>query len=192
MVWSTPYSWTNAEVIEVAKLNSIRDNLQFLYDARGSYAVIADQKAAGMNGGNSAVATWNARDLNTEISDADNIVSIASNRFTPVAGTYYIDILSTFSTNAGGTPPGSEVLRLWNFDLGAVVSGVVCRNSTAAASLAVGDNRVIQARGIFTANGSHSFRLDMYSANVIGNGLGAAQGGTSVEIYTLITLVKIG
>ena len=55
-----------------------------------SYAVIEDQKGAGANGGTFTSGAWRTRDLNTEIADADNIVSISSNQFTLQAGNYLI------------------------------------------------------------------------------------------------------
>ena len=55
-----------------------------------SYAEIADQKTSGTEGGTSVASAWYTRDLNTEISDPDSIVSISSNQFTLGAGTYYI------------------------------------------------------------------------------------------------------
>ena len=55
-----------------------------------SYAIIADQKASGTNGGASVSGSWQTRDLNTEISDPDGIVSISSNQFTLGAGNYFI------------------------------------------------------------------------------------------------------
>tara|TARA_A100001391_G_scaffold45297_2_gene26652 strand:- start:247 stop:882 length:636 start_codon:yes stop_codon:yes gene_type:complete len=55
-----------------------------------SYAIIADQKATDTNGGSTSTGTFNVRDLNTELVDDDNIVSISSNQFTLQAGTYLI------------------------------------------------------------------------------------------------------
>ncbi len=54
------------------------------------YALILDQKAAGTNGGTSTASTWITRDLNTEVIDTNNIVTIASNQFTLQTGTYRI------------------------------------------------------------------------------------------------------
>ena len=56
-----------------------------------SYAVIEDQKGAGANGGTFTSGAWRTRDLNTEIFDPDNIVSISSNQFTFQAGNYFIE-----------------------------------------------------------------------------------------------------
>ena len=47
-----------------------------------SYALIADQKAQGTISGSFTSGDWRTRDLNTELSDADDIVSISSNQFT--------------------------------------------------------------------------------------------------------------
>ena len=68
-------------------------NLSF--DAAGglyaSYALLADIKLSSTAGGGTLTSgDWRTRDLNTEISDADGIVSISSNQFTLGAGTYRI------------------------------------------------------------------------------------------------------
>jgi len=55
-----------------------------------SYAVICDQKAYNVNGGTFTEGGWRTRDLNTEITDVDGIVSISSNQFTLGAGNYLI------------------------------------------------------------------------------------------------------
>jgi len=55
-----------------------------------SYAVICDQKTQNTDGGAGTTGSWIRRDLNTEISDADGIVSISSNQFTLAAGSYLI------------------------------------------------------------------------------------------------------
>ena len=51
-----------------------------------SYAIIADQKSSTTQGGGFTSGAWRTRDLNTEIADADGIVSISSNQFTLGAG----------------------------------------------------------------------------------------------------------
>jgi hypothetical protein len=56
-----------------------------------SVAILADQKSASTQGGSITSGAWRTRDLNTEVSDVDGIVSISSNQFTLQAGTYTID-----------------------------------------------------------------------------------------------------
>lgn len=55
-----------------------------------SVAVVADSKTNGTNGGTFTQGAWRTRDINAELSDADSIVSVASNQFTLIAGTYFI------------------------------------------------------------------------------------------------------
>lgn len=54
-----------------------------------SVAVIADEKSASTNS-QTLNTSFTTRELNTELSDADGIVSISSNQFTLGAGTYLI------------------------------------------------------------------------------------------------------
>jgi len=64
-----------------------------------SVAVICDQKSYNSTGGTPSVG-WNDRQLNTEISDPDSIVSIASNQFTLIPGTYLINwIVPAYKSN---------------------------------------------------------------------------------------------
>ena len=55
-----------------------------------SYAIIADQKTNGTDGGTFTSGAWRTRDLNTELADPDGIVTISSNQFTLQAGSYLI------------------------------------------------------------------------------------------------------
>ena len=56
-----------------------------------SYAIICDQKSSGTGAGTFTSGAWYTRDLNTEITDADGIVSISNNKFTLQSGTYLIE-----------------------------------------------------------------------------------------------------
>ena len=73
-----------------------------------SYAVICDQKSGSSDGGGLTNGAWRTRDLNTEISDVDNIVSISSNQFTLQAGTYLIE------ANAPACQCGGHQIRMYN------------------------------------------------------------------------------
>ena len=73
-----------------------------------AYAHIADVKASNGAGGTFSPNAWRIRDLNTEISDADGIVSISSNQFTLIAGTYVINY------TAPAYRVGSHVTRLYD------------------------------------------------------------------------------
>ena len=55
-----------------------------------SYAVVCDQKANNTDGGTFNNGAWRTRDLNREVCDDDGIVTVANNKFTLGAGTYFI------------------------------------------------------------------------------------------------------
>ena len=77
------------------KNTTIDSNVVFPAGGTGnpiSIAIIADQKASGTGGGTYATSDgWKTRELNTEISDPDSIVTISSNQFTLGAGTYFLN-----------------------------------------------------------------------------------------------------
>ncbi|WP_287373622.1 hypothetical protein [Prosthecochloris sp.] len=55
-----------------------------------SYALLADQKSQGTDGGTFTSGSDQTRDLNTKKADPDNIVSLSSNQFSLAAGSYLI------------------------------------------------------------------------------------------------------
>jgi len=73
-----------------------------------SIAIISDDKAHNVNGQGIALGAWRTRDLNTEVIDADGIVSISANQFTLDAGTYTIEWFTM------GCYIGTHVTRLYN------------------------------------------------------------------------------
>ena len=147
-----------------------------------SYAILSDEKATTTDGGGSSATTWNARDLNTEVADPDSIVTIASNQFTPIAGTYlYLAIASAYKV-------GTHRLRLYNAtQTASVKEGLAAKSST-------GDNTASSASidGVFTANGTDAYEIDHYTEVAQAtDGLGAATNDGSNETYLFIRLEKI-
>ena len=68
--------------------------LSFASKAFSSFAVICDKKGSNDDGGSATTgdySNYNVRDLNFEIADPDNIVSISSNQFILGAGSYYVE-----------------------------------------------------------------------------------------------------
>lgn len=175
----------NALVLRLVASNVLVQDLSLipqpaLYSA---IAILQDQKTDGTDGGGSSASTWNNRDINTEVYDPDGIVTIASNQFTPIAGTYEIFVTSPHRET------GVSRLRLWNVTASAVVA--VGQNSQAIASLSVAVKAILTA--VFTANGTDAYRIDMWTAGSHAtNGFGTAVTDTgSVEIYTEIILRKL-
>jgi len=147
-------------------------------------AILRDEKATGTAGGTSSNTTWNARNINTELYDPSFIVSISSNQFTPIIGTYEILVLAPFT---GGTAASSlGRCRLYNVTAGAVVEeGVSTFALTNAAAIGV-------LNCTFAANGTDAYRIDSYtSVGRTTNGLGVAVSDGSAEVYTQVTLRKI-
>ncbi len=59
-----------------------------------SIAVICEQQTADTQGGTFTSGAWRTRTLNHEITDADSIVTLSSNQFTLINGTYTIEWLA--------------------------------------------------------------------------------------------------
>jgi hypothetical protein len=56
----------------------------------GKVAIMSDRKTIGTNGGTFTSGAWRTRTLNTLVGNAGSLVTLASNQFTLLAGTYYI------------------------------------------------------------------------------------------------------
>lgn len=145
-------------------------------------AIIVDQKTTATDGGGASATTWNARDLNTEVSDADSIVSISSNKFVPISGTYLI------IAEAPAYQCGAHRIRLYNVTAAAVVKEGISVRSSAADGISM----CAKLTHRFTANGTDEYRIDHYTVTAnAGDGLGIAVGDGSAERYLEIYLEKL-
>jgi hypothetical protein len=153
------------------------------YQAPIKIAIIQDQKANNTDGGGSSATTWNARALNTEVYDPGALVTISSNKFTPIAGTYKL------RAEAPGYKCAQHRLRLYNVTGAAVVDqGVNAHSSTADTT-----QTLATLETVFTANGTNEYRIDHYTVSAQAtNGLGNAVNSGDVERYCTVTLEKIG
>jgi len=155
-----------------------------------SYAIIADSKASNADAGTFTSGAWRTRDLNTEFSDEDSIVSISSNQFTLGTGNYLIEwICPAYRTS-------SHSSRLYNVtDSTSIQSGYLgYDNSTeglshsltgGSARISITGNKVfeIQHRAHTTQN---NFGFGVGSSG----GLSWAGSGTDGAIYTLVKIFK--
>ena len=143
-----------------------------------SYAIIADQKSSGTQGGTATSGAWRTRDLQTEIADPDGIVSISTNEFTLGAGTYLIK----------WTTPAHTIVH----------NQTRLYNSTDATEVAVGQSAMMNVSGVgisggsarTTITGSKAFRIEhRCSTTLSSEGFGrACSFGT--EQYTLVEIYK--
>ena len=140
------------QVLKVASANHTSTNAELEFNAGGkfaSYAIIGDQKSAGTEGGTFTSGAWQTRDLNTEISDADGIVSISSNQFTLAAGTYLVN------ASAPAHKVNGHQIRLYNTtDSSTVAFGTT---EIAHASDNCGNRSFVSAR--FTISGSKVYEI---------------------------------
>jgi len=130
-----------------------------------SYAIIADQKASGTNGGTGTSGAWRTRDLNTEISDPDGIVSISSNQFTLGAGNYFI----RWSAPSRGT--SAHQTRLYDVT-GAVAVQVGSTEDCQQASSSPQTRSFGQARVSIVSNNTYEIQHRFQTTSVWGMGYG--------------------
>ena len=145
-------------------------------------AILSDVKAYNAGGGTFTSGAWRTRDLNTE-TDADAIVSLSSNRFTPASGTYLV----IWSCPAYAVE--YHVSRLYNYTQSSVsaVGSSEYEVSTSAVS-----NRSFGS-ALITANGTDAYQLEHYcSTTKATNGFGVNSNLSGTDsVYTIINLIKV-
>ena len=148
-----------------------------------SYAIIRDQKS-NADGGTFTSGDWRTRDLNTEVVDADGIVSISSNQFTLQAGTYLIKAVTPAYESA------FHQNRLYNI----TDSSVVDTGSSAYTKVSsfVQTNSILISR--FTITGAKVFEVQHRAETTKasqGFGVRSSAGFTTdADIYTIVEIYK--
>jgi hypothetical protein len=152
-------------------------------------AVIKDVKSNGTGGGNSSSGSWATRTLNT-LSDPGSIVtSLSSNQFTLDAGTYLVDAIVP-GHSPGNTPLGQHKAKLRNTtDASDAIIGTSERLTT---TTGVGITNFSSIKGIVTIAGSKTFEIQHRADNTVTNGFGQASSFSVDEVYTTVTIIKIG
>ena len=147
-----------------------------------SVAIIADVKGYNVNGGTFTLGAWRTRDLNTELDDPSNIVTIASNQFTLQAGTYLVE----WSAPAYLTDRHST--RLQNIT-DSVTEGIGASEYT---SVDVQTSSV--GSSVVTLISAKAFEIQHYAAVTSGTwgfGINSNVSGQN-SVYTLVKIHKIG
>jgi len=148
--------------------------------AFSSYAIVADRKSSGTNGGTFTAGAWRQRDLQTVVADPDGIVTLSVNQFILGAGTYLIkwrapayrvlnNISALYNASTGGYLAYGGSNRVWDGD---------------------DDQYPLMGQHRITLGGSTTFQIRQYSsATRATNGFGFASGfGT--EEYTVVEIYK--
>lgn len=162
------------------KVNQIQDTSGNVRRGIQTYALICDEKSTNTDGGTFSNGAWRTRDLNTEIYDPDNIVSVASNQFTLGAGTYLI------VAYANAIEVNRHQARLYNVTGGAVVELGSTEHSSSTGGYAV-TRSLVNARVTITGNTTFELQHRCHvSRSNDGYGLGHNWGNarfSMVEIY---------
>ena len=146
--------------------------------------ILQDQKAQGTTGGTNGTG-WQTRTLNTAVLDQIG-VGLTTNQFTLPAGTYHVQI----STPACQT--NNHRCRLYNVTTSTVIllGTSECAQNSNPSNMS---NRSF-IDGYFTSAASGSYRIDQYFQTAYtsgGLGMPSLSGGTDVEIYTTVKIIKI-
>jgi hypothetical protein len=146
-----------------------------------SYAVISDEKSAGTAGGTFTQDGWRTRDLNTEITDPDGIVSISSNEFTLAAGSYLI------KWGAPARSVNNHKARLYDVTGTATIEAGTSEYAylhAYAVTPSIGYARV-------TPSGSNVYRIEHYCVLTRStDGFGTATNVGEPEVYTIVEILK--
>ena len=149
-----------------------------------SVAVIADVKAYSAHGGTFTQDAWQTRDLNTELDDPENIVSIASNQFTLQAGTYLVE------WSAPAFKVNRHKSRLQN-----IADSTTEAEGTSAYTDSP-DNVTTTSIGakVITVASAKAFEIQHYAqATASSNGFGVnSEVSGHNSVYTLVKIHKIG
>ena len=149
-----------------------------------SVAIIADVKAYNVDGGSFHQDAWRTRDLNTELHDPSNIVTIASNQFTLQAGTYLIE---WFAPVYRVDRHSSRLQNITDGTTDAISVNAYSNNTNTGATNSVG-------AGIVTLSGAKAFEIQHYASltkTTNGFGLDTDIVGQN-SVYTLVKIHLIG
>jgi hypothetical protein len=114
------------------------------------FAILADQKVQGVNGDNYSGAGPHTLTLQTERYDPDNIVTVASNRFTPIAGKYTCDV--TVPVYQDGEDM-QYIIYIVNVTTAAIIAVTSCTSTDENIQT------IWRVSGGFTANGTDEYAI---------------------------------
>ena len=149
----------------------------------GKHAILIHDEASGVNGGGQAGGSWSTRTLDTERYDPNGLVSLSSNEFTPIAGTYVIHWTAVWYRSGGSQTRLQNITGATTVDVGSTVL------TSATAS-----NGTTNSTGftVFTANGTDAYAIQgRCSTTSTSTGWGVA-ASFGEEVYMQAHLTKIG
>jgi len=157
-------------------------------DASGGLAwpllYIEDQKASGTSGGDSVAGAWTQRVLNTVLLNSISGASLASNRITLPAGTYFVE--ASAPVHRGD----NHKLKLYNYTDSTDIPNLMGSSEQAAAA----DNSTTRSfvKGVFTLATQKTVELRHRVATAVATyGFGVASSMSVIEVYAQIEIRKI-
>ena len=149
-----------------------------------SVAIIADVKAYNTHGGTFTLGSWQTRNLNTELDDPSNIVTITADQFTLQVGTYLVE------WSAPAYKTDRHFTRLQNI----TDSTTEAEGTSEYANNADNVGNRSTGAGIVTLTSAKAFEIQHYGdVTVASNGRGVSSNTSGVNsVYTLVKIHKIG
>ena len=160
---------------------------QFVNDAgylKPEIMVVQDQKTAGTAGGTFTAGAWRTRDLNTVVHNSITGASLASNQITLPAGTYRID------ASAPVYRVGRHMVLLHDITGAATLLLGTSEFSAAGSNYAVTRSLI---SGVVSLAAESALELQHHCAVTrTDNGFGRESDFDTVEVYSQVTIQKIG
>lgn len=144
--------------------------------------IIEQQEASGTAGGSTTAGSWVTRTLNTVVRNVNSVASLATNKITLPAGTYYI----AFSAPAYDATSFLHKAKIYNTtDTADVIIG------SSEGALGSQQTRSVGS-GIVTITGAKDFELRHRSnQSEATSGLGLSNGMSVVEVYGRVEIWKV-
>ena len=149
-----------------------------------AYAMIEDRKSDGTNGGTFSGGAWRTRDLNTEVTDPNNIVSISSNTFALSGSTSDKYLVRWRSPAYKVDVHGSRLYCTTDSNVAAKGSASVCKGNYGIATTI--------SHGMARLDGGKSYRIEAYAWQTIsGDGFGSTWSASWCPgIYAQVEIMK--
>ena len=147
-----------------------------------SYAIITHEKSNNTHGSSLSNSSYATRELNTEVADPDNIVSVSGNHFTLQAGSYLIESMSIIHR---GNQSQSRLYNVTDSSVDGVGMAVMTSSSFASQTVSTLVNRI-------TISGAKAFEIQhqcQTSHSTYGLGLHHGISGAN-SIYTIVEIYK--
>lgn len=173
------FTWAN---IKAALLTYFTTAFNALYEPKIKFAIISNTQTSGTGAGATSTGSWGIVPINAEDYDLNGIVTVASNKFKPIAGVYHLSARSPFYSS------DRCQIRLYNVDAPGMPTG--CEGDSTGPFNATETHAFLDC--VFTANGTDEYRIEYQVETANANGLGIAVGFGISEKYFRGILQRIG